>query len=85
MPLTCWNDEQLVKLDPVKSAEPPTNSGNIGASAAIAFCEALRVANTSAFSFTDLIMASVDAFQFFGRSPFMRRLNSAAKSGNSFS
>jgi hypothetical protein len=49
LPLTCWNDEQLVKLDPVKSAEPPTNSGNIGASAAIAFCEALRVANNSAF------------------------------------
>ncbi|MNR18686.1 hypothetical protein D3C85_1354270 [compost metagenome] len=41
---------QSVKLEPVRSAEPPSISGSTGASAAIANCEALRVATVSAFS-----------------------------------
>jgi hypothetical protein len=34
----------LVLLEPVKSADPPMNSGMIGASASITFCEDWRVA-----------------------------------------
>ena len=40
----------MVRLEPVRSAEPPTSSGSSGASASIAFCEALRVAMLSAFA-----------------------------------
>ena len=36
--------DQSVRLEPVRSAEPPTSSGSAGASASSAFCEALRVA-----------------------------------------
>ena len=70
-----------VKLEPVKSAEPPKNSGNVGAKAAITFCEALRVAMVSAFSFVAAINASDACFQLAGKSPAIRRLNSAASAG----
>ena len=35
---------QCVRFEPVRSAEPPISSGRTGASASMAFCEALRVA-----------------------------------------
>src|SRR6266571_5096100 len=41
---------QLVRLEPVRSADPPRNSGSAGASAWIAFWLALRVAMFSFFS-----------------------------------
>ena len=39
---------QLVRLEPVRSAEPPSSSGSAGASASSAFWQALRVAIVSA-------------------------------------
>ncbi len=47
---TATHSFQLVRLEPVRSAEPPRNSGSTGASAWIAFWLALRVAMVSFFS-----------------------------------
>ena len=44
------DENNRVRLEPARSAEPPNNSGRAGAKAARAFCEALRVAMFSAFS-----------------------------------
>ena len=38
--------DQIVRTEPVRSAEPPISSGSAGANASIAFCEALRVATS---------------------------------------
>ena len=50
LPETCLQPVQLVRLEPVRSAEPPRNSGRAGASALMAICEALRVAMVSALA-----------------------------------
>ena len=39
----------MVRLEPVRSAEPPTSSGSAGTRASSTFCDALRVAMVSAF------------------------------------
>src|SRR3972149_3685759 len=77
----CLQQVQLVRLEPVRSAEPPRNSGSTGARALIAFCEALRVAMVSAFSLVFAIASAACATQFAGRSPLIRRSNSAASFG----
>src|SRR3569833_987328 len=79
MPLASFHS---VRLEPARSAEPPTISGSAGAKALIAFCDALRVAIFSAL----LLHAATKSFallaQSFGSSPFItRRSNSAARSG----
>ena len=78
---TCTKLGHEVKLEPVKSAEPPKNSGKTIAKAVIAFCEALRVEMPSAFSLVAAINASAAAFQCAGKSPAVRRKNSAASAG----
>ena len=68
--------------NPSRSADPPISSGSTGASASIAFCEALRVAIVSALRvhvFEQL--AAQCCRQRAGSSPAMRRRNSAAFSG----
>src|SRR3569833_4789893 len=79
MPLASFHS---VRLEPARSAEPPTISGSAGAKALIAFCDALREAIFSAL----LLPAATKSFallaQSFGSSPFItRRSNSAARSG----
>ena len=81
MPLTCLKLAQLVRLEPVRSAEPPKNSGRTGANAVIAFCDAFLDATLAAFSLVSAINASVVCFQLAGSLPDIRRLNSAANSG----
>src|SRR4030067_1529030 len=77
----CLQPVQLVRLEPVRSAEPPRNSGSAGASALMAFWEALRVAMVSAFSLVFAIASAAYAFQLAGSSPLTRRSNSAASFG----
>src|SRR3989338_4638575 len=77
----CLQPVQLVRLEPVRSAEPPRNSGKAGAKPLMAFCEALRVAMVSAFSLVLAIISAACAAQFAGNSPLMRRVNSAASFG----
>src|SRR3972149_6799174 len=78
----CLQPVQLVRLEPVRSAEPPRNSGSAGARALIAFCEALRVAMVSAFSLVLAIASAACVFQLADSSPLTRRSNSAASFGN---
>ena len=79
---TGFEPDQLVRLEPVRSAEPPSSSGSSGASASIACCEALRVATVSAFSIgASRCSASTVAVQSAGSSPAMRRRNSRAALG----
>src|SRR5471032_1519326 len=73
---------QLVRFEPVRSAEPPRNSGRDDASAWMAFWLALRVAMFSFFSTQEAIAAARAASNAAGRSPFIRRVNSAASAGN---
>src|ERR1039457_3329146 len=78
----CLQPVQLVRLEPVRSAEPPRNSGNAGTKALMAFCEALRVAMVSAFSLVLAIASAACDAQLAGNSPLIRRSNSAASFGN---
>src|SRR5574340_887467 len=73
----CLQPVQLVRLEPVRSAEPPRNSGSAGTRALMAFCEALRVAMVSPFSTILAIASAACAVQLAGSSPLMRRSNSA--------
>src|SRR5450759_375608 len=82
LPRKCLQPVQLVRLDPVRSAEPRRNSSSIGAKALIAFCEALSVAMVSALSLVLTSTSAACAFQLTGRSPLIRRSNSAASFGN---
>ena len=52
-----------------------------GASASMAFCEALRVAIVSALSFAFAISSRTRASKSAGNSPFKRRSNSRASAG----
>src|SRR3569832_1681863 len=81
---TGWQPAQLGRLEPVRSAEPPRNSGSAGASALIAIWLALRVATVSPLALIAASFSATCAFQLAGRSPFMRRSNSAASAGKAF-
>src|SRR5271157_3519525 len=72
---------QFVRLDPVKSAEPPKNSGRNGANALITFCDDLRVATGSVTAAAAAIAASAFAAKSAGGAPETRRRNSAASAG----
>jgi hypothetical protein len=48
--VTAREPDQLVRFEPVRSAEPPMSSGRRGPIASIACCDALRVATVSRFS-----------------------------------
>src|SRR5574340_1363073 len=84
LPRICLQPVQLVRLEPVRSAEPPRNSGSAGASALIAIWLALRVATVSPLALIAASCSATCAFQLAGSSPFMRRSNSAASAGNAF-
>ncbi len=68
-------------FDGVKSAEPPRNSGSNGAKPFNAFPEATREESDSACSLTDAINLSASSVKLAGRSPAVRRRNSAASVG----
>ena len=71
-----------VKLEPAKSAEPPNSSGKIAPKASIVFCEALREAMLSPFSWQACINAFAFSSKSLGKSPLItRRSYSAASSG----
>ncbi|MNU90543.1 hypothetical protein D3C71_804130 [compost metagenome] len=76
-----WQPFQSVKLEPAKSAEPPSNSGNKGPNACNVFWLALRVAIVSPFAFVSRMNASACAANSAGKSPLIRRSNSAASVG----
>ena len=71
----------LVRLEPVRSAEPPSISGSAAVKASSASCEALREATVSALACAATAASTATCAKFFGSSPFMRRVNSAASSG----
>ena len=71
----------LVRLEPVRSAEPPSISGRAAVKASSASCEALREATVSALAWAATAASTVTCAKLRGSSPFMRRLNSAASSG----
>ena len=73
--------DQLVKTDPVRSAEPPISSGRNGARASMACCEALRVATVSPFAACAATNWEAAPANDAGSSPATRRRNSAARSG----
>ncbi len=73
--------DQLVKTDPVRSAEPPISSGRHGARASMACCEALRVATVSPFADCAATNPSAVAAKSVGNAPLIRRVNSAASAG----
>ncbi|CEG09408.1 hypothetical protein BN961_02834 [Afipia felis] len=67
-----------VLLEPVRSAEPPTISGTAGISTSSARSDAVRVAMSfGASASAAFILATASLSAFAGRSPFMRRSNSA--------
>ena len=73
--------DQLVNTEPVKSAEPPINSGSAGASASMACCDALRVATDSALAACCAISVATRPSKARGNSPAIRLSNSRARSG----
>src|SRR5258708_8078766 len=70
--------DQLVKTEPVRSAEPPIISGKCDAKASIACCDALRVAIVSPFAACAATNACAVAAKLAGNAPLIRRRNSAA-------
>ncbi len=74
----------MVRLEPVKSAEPPMSSGSMGPNASSAFCEALREAMSSVFPAVSCMNVEQVASQLSGNSLSMRRWNSSASSGYAF-
>ena len=74
-------DFVLVRLEPVRSAEPPSNSGMAAVKASSAICEALRDATVSALVWAPIVASTAVWAKCFGRSPFMRRVSSLASSG----
>ena len=75
-------DLVLVRLEPVKSAEPPNISGKAAVKDSSASCDALRDATVSALVWAATTVSNAIWLKFFGKSPFMRRTNSLARSGN---
>ncbi len=71
----------LVRLEPVKSAEPPSISGRPAVKDSSASCEALRDATVSALVCAPTTVSTAVCENARGNSPFMRRVNSAASSG----
>ena len=74
-------DLVLVRLEPVKSADPPSISGSAAVKASSASCEALRDATVSALVWAAITVSTAVCTKFLGKSPFMRRNNSLAKAG----
>ena len=74
----------LVRFEPVRSALPPSSSGRAAVKASSASCEALREATVSPLVWAATTVSKAVWWKFFGSSPFMRRVNSAARSGYCF-
>jgi hypothetical protein len=71
----------LVRLEPVRSALPPSISGNAAVKASSASWLALRLATVSPLVWAATTVSNATWWKFLGSSPFMRRVNSAASSG----
>ena len=70
-----------VRLEPVRSAEPPSSSGSCLANKPNAICDALREATPSALRSASASACLIAAGNALGNSAFQRRCNSLAKSG----
>ncbi|MNV84885.1 hypothetical protein D3C71_1787920 [compost metagenome] len=71
----------LVRLEPVRSAEPPSISGSAAVKASSAIWLALRLATVSPLAMVSTTVFTATWAKFLGRSPAMRRVNSEASSG----
>ncbi len=63
----------LVRLEPVRSALPPSSSGSAAVKASSAIWLALRLATVSAFWCASTAASTATWAKFFGSSPAMRR------------
>ncbi|MCY1362774.1 hypothetical protein D9M69_495070 [compost metagenome] len=71
----------LVRLEPVRSAEPPSSSGRAAVKVSSAIWLALRLATVSALVCAASTASTATWWKALGSSPFMRRVNSLASSG----
>src|SRR3989344_3431142 len=71
----------LVRLEPVRSALPPSSSGRAAVKASSASWLALRLATVSPLVWAATTVSTATWAKLAGRSPFMRRVSSAASSG----
>ncbi|MCY1562822.1 hypothetical protein D9M68_1002740 [compost metagenome] len=71
----------MVRLEPVRSALPPSSSGSAAVKVSSAIWLALRLATVSALVWAATAASTATWAKFFGSSPFMRRVNSLASSG----
>ena len=71
----------LVRLEPVRSAEPPSISGRAAVKASRASWLALRLATVSPLVWAATTASNATWLKFLGKSPFMRRTNSLARAG----
>jgi hypothetical protein len=71
----------FVRFDPVRSALPPSSSGNASVSASSTIWLALRLATVSALPWAATAAARTTSLQRAGSSPAIRRVYSAASAG----